>query len=352
MLVGRRSLAASAPTGPQLKQSSDLPIDHLTRRILNSTNLQDLPTQALNERLRRQKRLLEIVNRGLPPFPHTALELTAILSGPSADIKKAAKLIRTDPHLSVSVLRMCNSPLFGLRSRVISIEQAATLLGSERLRTLTMTSSMADFAGPGLPEEQAASFWKHNLLAAMLSEYLAKRTEYSEKEQAYIAGLIHDIGQVPHWMLACEEKAQEKTAPPENWSDDVSAESDYFGLDHCDVGSRMASNWNFMPSFIDVLTNHHCPDRAHHDPYLVKIVGAVEHFLLTRVDAEPPQDTIPDPLSASPAPEIAPPRVIKKSSQPYGDSEWRDIARDMEKEYNRLLPFVEGGVTSVLAGAS
>lgn len=65
-------------------------------------------------------------------------------------MKKAAKLIRTDPSLSAQVLRMCNSPMFGLRSRVIGIEQAANLLGADRLRTIALTTSLVDFAGQGL----------------------------------------------------------------------------------------------------------------------------------------------------------------------------------------------------------
>ncbi len=193
----------------------------------------DPQSAAISGRVRRQKRLLEIIDEGLPPFPHTMMELTAVLHGPSADIRKAARLIRLDPHLSANVLRICNSSLFNLRSRVLSIEQAATLLGTDRLRTLTLTSSLVSFAGAGLPAEQVTSFWKHNFLAAMLSEYLAMRKDYGEKEQAYIAGLIHDIGQVPHWMLVCEEQKREKTAPPENWFDNTAIERDYFGMDHC-----------------------------------------------------------------------------------------------------------------------
>jgi len=310
----------------------------------------DLPSLILKERSRRQKRLLEIIDGGLPPFSHTALELTSILSGPSADVKKAAKLIRTDPSLSARVLRMCNSSLFSLRSRVISIEQAASLLGTDRLRTLTLTTSMVSFAGTGLPPEQAMSFWKHNFLAAMLSEHLAKRTEYPETEQAYIAGLIHDIGQVALWILAREEKAKKKTAPPENWFDNTSVECDYFGIDHCDVGSTMACNWNFMPSFVDVLINHHQPEQAHHDPYLVKIVGAVEHFLITRTEAEPTQGKVPEPPTDQHAPGITASEFAERSRQPYDDSEWQGIVQDLDIEYNRLLPVVEGGITSVLAG--
>ena len=94
-------------------------------------------------------------------------------------------------------------------------------------------------------------------------------------------------------MLTVEEKARKQTAPPENWFDNTSVERDYFVMDHCEVGSRMATNWNFMPSFIDVLINHHQPEQAQHDPYLVQIVGGVERFLLTRVHAEPADGTKP-----------------------------------------------------------
>ena len=159
-----------------------------------------------DKQLHRKGRLLEILEKGLPPFQHTVLELMAVLNDPSADFKKAAKPILTDPTLSAQVLRICNSPLFGRRSRVISIEQAVGLLRSDRLRSMAMTSSLAGFAGQGLPKDQVASFWKHSFLAAMLSKYLAEYRGYSEPEQAYIAGLLHYIGQVPQWMLVAEQK--------------------------------------------------------------------------------------------------------------------------------------------------
>jgi HD-like signal output (HDOD) protein len=308
-----------------------------------STNLLDSPSQALNEQGRRQLRLLEIVAKGLPPFPHTVLELTSVLSGPSADVKKAAKLIRTDATLSAQLLRMCASPVFGLRSRVVSIDQAATLLGADRLRTLVLTNSVVDIGGNGLPREQATRFWQHSFLAAMLSEHLGKRAGYSEPEQAYIAGLLHDIGQVPQWMLASEEKSRKNPPPSENWFDTPAVERDYFGLDHCMLGSHMATSWNFMPSFIDVLVNHHQPTQAGHDPYLVQIVGAVEHFLLTR---------IPDKPADAEAPETSASQLAARSSQTFDESEWKDIEEDLETEYRRLLPIVEIGLTSVISGAS
>jgi putative nucleotidyltransferase with HDIG domain len=322
------------------------------RSVDKTTAVVDSISGSVNGQARREGRLLEIVARGLPPFPHTVLELTAILSGPSADVKKAAKLIRTDAALSAQLLRMCSSPVFGLRSRVVSIEQASTLLGADRLRTLVLTTSMVDLAGSGLPREQATRFWQHSFLAASLSEHLAKYSGYSEAEQAYIAGLLHDIGQVPHWMLLCEEKAGKKAPPPENWFDDPSVERDYFGLDHCDLGGQMATGWNFMPSFIDVITHHHESEQAEHDPYLAKIIGAVEHFLLSRVQVEPKSGTETEPSHERQTSQLDRPPLAGKSSQPCDDSEWAAIAANLEIEFNRLLPLVESGVTSVIQGAS
>ena len=128
---------------------------------------------------RRRQRLEAIIDHGLPPFPNTVLELTAILSSASVDVKRAGKVIRADPSLSAQVLRLCNSPMFGLRSRVISIEQATILIGTERLRSIAMTCSLVDYSGCGLPRDQVMNFWQHSFLAALLSEYLAKLTEYS-----------------------------------------------------------------------------------------------------------------------------------------------------------------------------
>ena len=101
------------------------------------------------------------------------------------------------PSLSAQVLRLCNSALFGLRHRVISIEQAAVLLGTERLRTLVLTCSLMQFAGKHVPMNSLLRFWQHSFLAALLSERIARQVDYPEREQAYLGGLMHDIGQLP-----------------------------------------------------------------------------------------------------------------------------------------------------------
>ena len=209
-------------------------------------------TLSMEETDKRKQRVLGVLSQGLPTLPTYVLDLNALLSNASVDLKKVGAVIRTDPSLSAQVLRLCNSALFGLRRRVLSIEQAAVLLGTERLRTLVLACSIMQFAGKRLSGGQLTSFWQHSFLCALLSERVARQVDYFEKEQAYLAGLLHDIGQLPLWIVVLEEEAKQRPLPPSCWPDDVVAEREYFGTDHCKVGRSMAIAWNFMPSFVDV----------------------------------------------------------------------------------------------------
>jgi len=290
----------------------------------------------------REQHLQLIVRKGLPPFRQTALELTKALGEASPDLKKAAKLISADPTLSSQVLRMCNSPLLGLRSRVISIDHAATLLGPDRLRSLAVATSVADFAGKTLPEAHMSAFWQHSLMSAMLSQFLAERWEYFEKQQAYIAGLLHDIGQIPEWVLL-SENGEESATVPSDWVDNISVEQEFFGTDHCKLGSVMARSWELMPSFLDVLENHHTPEQAQRDSVLVRIVATADNFLARKTQAASAEGQQPM--------EEAKARFEQLGQGLFSDNKWPSVSAAFELEYTRILPIAKGGLKGIL-GAS
>ena len=301
-----------------------------------------LHSQATLPQIAREQRLQVIVRKGLPPFRQTSLELTKVLGGDSPDLKKAGKLISTDPTLSSQVLRMCNSPLLGLHSRVISIDHAATLLGPERLRNLALTSSVADFACRILPESQIDLFWEHSFLTAMLSQHLAERWQYFEKYQAYIAGLLHDIGQIPEWMLLTED-AWTGEGPPANWMDNPSVEQEFFGTDHCKLGENMARSWGLMPSFLDVLENHHTPELAQRDSVLVRVVATADSFLDTKSEAV-------DAAERDDARRLAQhrERLGQLGQGLFGEGKWPQVASGLEREYARVLPMAKAGINGLM----
>jgi putative nucleotidyltransferase with HDIG domain len=307
---------------------------------------------ALEQQERRKKRLMAILGQGLPTLPNYVLDLNALLSASTVDLKKVGNVIRTDPSLSAQVLRLCNSALFGLRRRVLSIEQAAILLGTERLRTLVLTCSVMQFAGKRLPVSQLLPFWQHSFLCALLSERIARQIDYFEKEQAYLGGLLHDIGQLPLWILVVEEESKQRLLPPPSWQDNLPVERDYFGMDHCKVGRWMAVAWNFMPSFIDVFEHHHSTDRAEHDPYLVGIVAAADQFLMTQVELPQanPED-VSQPPEVSPPHEQEEPSFIQNCLPLLAAAERQSVMDILQTEYIHLLPLVQLGLANATSGA-
>jgi putative nucleotidyltransferase with HDIG domain len=255
---------------------------------------------------------------------------------------------------------LCNSALFGLRRRVISIEQAAVLLGTERLRTLVLTCSLMQFAGKHVPGAQLMSFWQHSFLTALLSERISRQVEYFEKEQAYLCGLLHDIGQLPLSILVLEEEAKKRRLPPPDWLDNIEIERDYFGMDHCKVGRWMAVAWNFMPSYVDVFEYHHAPERAQHDPYLVGIVAAADQFLMTQIVPEPasgseglpPEGSVPEApvMEAVPASELDEPTFLQKCLPRLSEPERHAVMEMLQTEYIHLLPLVQIGLANMGSG--
>jgi len=202
---------------------------------------------------------------------------------------------------------------------------------------------------------------------------LAGHLHYCEKEQAYLGGLLHDIGQLPMWILVIGEDAARRPGPPLAWTDNIALEREYFGMDHCKVGRWMGVSWNYMPSFIDVFEYHHAPQRAQHDPYLVGIISAADQFLVAQASAAAAHqaDTAAagekaattetvvrsgiHPVSAEhtseaegadqlPIPHQAVPAFLPQCLPELAESEHRAVMELLESEYLHLVPLVQLGM--------
>lgn len=298
-------------------------------------------TASLIRQKHRKSLLASILTEGLSTLPSYVLELNTLLSSSSVDLKRVGKVIRNDPSLSAHVLRMCNSALFNLRRRVLSIKEAAVLMGAERLRTLVLTSSVMDFAGKKLSRDDVQNFWPHSFMTGMLSQRIAQWLEYSEPEQAYLGGLLHDIGVLPLLMVAGEEDSLKGELICGPWGGSLETEKDYFGITHCEIGRSIGLSWNCFPSFIDVFENHHHPQESSRDPHLVGIIAAADHFcefqcVVPFLAAEPIEPAEMDPAFQEQFLSICFPRLDEQVRS--------EIAEILETEYVHLLPMVEMNV--------
>ena len=175
-------------------------------------------------------------------------ELNSLLAAAPVNLKRVGEVIRTDPSLTAQVLRLCNSAFMGFRERVTKIEHAVMLLGTERLRTMVLTCSLVEYVGHRVASEDIQSFWQHCFLTAALSERIARAIAYPQPEQAYLAGLLHDIGALPLLVVTSTESNEPENIVTCGWGESVELEREHFGTDHCEVGRWIGVSWNFSPS--------------------------------------------------------------------------------------------------------
>ena len=303
-------------------------------------------SERLEQEQSQEARVRVLLVDGIPTLPAYVFELSGLLSTAPVDLRRVCRIIRTDPSLAAQVIRLCNSAMLGLRGRVSNIEHAVILLGTERLRTLVLTCSLVECVGNFLPQTELQSFWQHSLLTATLSERSALCLHYSEAEQAYLAGLLHDLGVLPLLILALRSKGAKLTPGTIMWGEAVELEQQQFGVDHCLVGKCIGLSWNFSPEIIDVLEHHHRPQEARQDRVLVEIVGAADLVCQmhgVRVGGEPSRIAVGDQNTYK--------NLLDRCAPTLTDEEKTKLAKALEVEFPDIIQLLELQVAAVRGGA-
>lgn len=196
----------------------------------------------------------------LPPLVKKASEALAALRDPDVPVNKVVSIIQYDPSMTANILRYCNSPVCGLPRQITSIQQAVVLIGLKKLRTLLLTSAVEKYFSGDLPgyEGQRFELWRHCLAVALIAEHVAETTRAVPPDEAFTAGLLHDIGKVVTSQFLAEERARWEENPLLA-GDFPTLERDVLGMDHMEVGAQVLARWDFPQPFQDVARLHHNP---------------------------------------------------------------------------------------------
>jgi len=239
----------------------------------------------------------------LPPMPGIVARLQQELSNEWVNIQRLANLVRSDPTLAGSVLRVANSPYWRGSRQIVEIEEAIQRMGMETLRSLSTVMSLrsATASDKGPAGGTMRDFWRHSLLVAVGSVQIARRSPIDRKglEQIWMAGLLHDIGAVLAPMLYplgwtrvlqtfeepdpppsatdLPDAAPSEAAPIEDMAperiDLLETERLHMGIDHAHIGSVFVQkHWNLpepIPLVVDTWTD---PTRI--DPPLIAWIVA------------------------------------------------------------------------------
>jgi HD-like signal output (HDOD) protein len=194
----------------------------------------------------------------LPPFPQVALRILQLANNENVQLHELSGLISSDPAFASEVLTIANSLLYAPRFPASSILQAIAVLGANNLQGLCLTVGVRAYMGKTLNQPAMRAIWRHNLACALISDQLAS-VGFFDRDVAYTAGVMHDIGRLALAVVRPREYGLLLGAHSGSAASILKAERDLFGWDHCEAGRQLIADWKMPPEFEPIVAEHHEP---------------------------------------------------------------------------------------------
>ena len=219
------------------------------------------------------QQILDNIER-LKPLPGTSRRILKVVENPRATAKQVIDIIKTDQALAADVIRMANSASLGYRVPCNSIETAVVRIGFKRVRALALRS----FASGPLTQRlsgyrmEEKSLWQHSLATAKYADLISQLVSYPDPEDAYVAGLLHDMGKLllDQYVLDDYQKIIDMMVKEEKplWE----IEERLFGIDHAVIGGLMAEKWRLPTKLAEGIRFHHMPSLSKRHRVMVAVV--------------------------------------------------------------------------------
>ncbi len=218
----------------------------------------------------------------LPTIPAVATKVLQMVDDPDVSVEEIADLMLTDQVMTARIMKLINSPVYKPAQEITSLKRALVYLGLRHVREIALTTSVISAFDGTAGALDLNAFWEHSFGVGMVSKIIAKKVGYQDLEKAYIAGIIHDLGEVFLSNFLREQFMEVLNyikVHPVTLGD---AEKLLLGTTHCEIGLCMARKWNFPDAYCDIIANHHDPAAATVDPILCAIVNLSDLFCTVR----------------------------------------------------------------------
>jgi HD-like signal output (HDOD) protein len=194
-------------------------------------------------------------------LPEITLKIIQLVENPKSTAQDLNKLISNDPALVARILKVVNSAFYGLPGQIGSINRAIVLLGLNAVKNIVIAASLAKLfrGGRVSPQFSAKDLWTHSVAVGVMSKLIVARLNNSLPDEAFLAGLIHDIGilvELQGLRDALVETAERASKETRRY---VEIETEVVGVDHQALGAGLTTKWKFPRSFQYVTGYHHQP---------------------------------------------------------------------------------------------
>jgi putative nucleotidyltransferase with HDIG domain len=193
----------------------------------------------------------------LPPLPMVVYRVLSLADKGEISPAEIAKVVGEDQAIAAKILRVANSSYYGLSRRVTQLSRAVSMLGTVGLRNIVLGIAARDALSNGaLHNKDHLALWRHSIAVAACSELIARHVIYRPPEEAFVAGLLHDIGQLA--MMAIYPQGLDEVSHQQGRGVKfLELERNQYGLDHTQAGFRILSRWRLPDAFCAVAQKHH-----------------------------------------------------------------------------------------------
>ncbi|WP_372679054.1 HDOD domain-containing protein [Desulfosarcina sp.] len=218
----------------------------------------------------------------LPAIPEMLNEVQQIIKKPATSPAQLVNIIENDSAMVAGILKVANSPFYGFRGKVATIQHASALFGTRRLAELITAISAGRVLGKPLDGYgfESGDIWRHSMAVACTTVEMAAAVGLDALDTAYTAGLFHDVGKIILDPYVRERKVlfdnYTATHPRKTLQD---AERDILGVDHADIAAILCESWNLPRSVSFGIRHHHQPSSAG-DHQLSHILHLADYFTI------------------------------------------------------------------------
>jgi HD-like signal output (HDOD) protein len=207
----------------------------------------------------------------IPTLPDVLSLVSSVAQNPNSSPEDLVKVIAADCSLSIRMLKIANLPAYGYSKKISNVRNAVEVVG---LKQAQKFSTIVSVYHPG---RNGASFdfrshWQHSLACARLAKFISLNLTYCKAEDAFAAGLLHDVGKIV-LAIKMDRKKEESVSPyAADYNVEKKTAETALGFHHSDVGYALGQNWNLPLRLTSAMQYHHCPEL---DPMGKSLSGVV-----------------------------------------------------------------------------
>lgn len=217
----------------------------------------------------------ELVKSKVPMMSGSVARITSLLNDINVSSRNLTDAISYDPILTARILRLANSPIYSLQKNVSTLRHAIDIVGMKSIYEILIIGLAADsFSKEIRDSDKGRRIWEHSLAVGLLSRELGHVLGLRGTEEAFICGLLHDIGKI--LLLRNDFQRYSEILEEGRESKMLQVENAIFGYNHAQVGSLVASRWGLPDGVCHTILNHHDPSQAEQFAVIAHLICAAD----------------------------------------------------------------------------